>query len=171
MPIEVSHNQHLLLCTGSPADMARDPQLGAIVRDSRAVKVVMGGTTAKIIARELGREINVILRPDPSGLPPTSTVEGIDLISEGVLTLTAVNSYLYTMSAPYDTPHDSGIKFDIVRALLFATDIEIVEGTMINLTHQNPNLPVKLEKRADLVRDLIQLLENKFGKAVTHRRI
>ncbi len=167
LPSEIAGE--LLLCTGAPQNPEDDILLGSIVKDSSARKIIMGGTTGKIIARELKLSITVDLRPDPSKLPPISSILGIERVSEGVLTMMAVRDYLEEFSN--GTISGKGIKYDIVRLLLSHNPISIIEGTKDNKAHWAVNLPIKLERRQDLVREIESLLTTKFGKCVTHRFI
>lgn len=162
-----NEGEELLLCSGAPLQKEDDAIFGGLVRGSKALKVVMGGTTAKIIVRELGKDIFVDLRRDPSGLPPTSVVEGFERVSEGVLTLTAVRNFLKDFGGGF--VEGNGIKYDIVRLLLSHRRIVFLEGTQINKEHLD--LPIKLERRSDLINDICGLLESNFGKEVKRIRI
>lgn len=159
--------EELLFCSGAPLRKDDDSIFGSIVKGSNALKVVMGGTTAKIVARELGEEITVDLRRDPSGLPPTSVVKGIERVSEGVLTLMAVRDFLKKFEFGFVA--GDGIKFDIARLLLSHSRIFVLEGTQINKEHFD--LPIKLERRSDLLNEICELLENRFGKEIKRVKI
>ena len=75
--------------TGAPRSRESDKKLGEIIRNYKGRVIVCGGTTAKIVARELGKDVKADRSPSGS-LPPASIIEGIDLVTEGMLTLTAV---------------------------------------------------------------------------------
>lgn len=157
----------LVLFSGAPLCKKDDALLGLIVNQAKGTKIVMGGTTAKIIARQMGVDIDVDLKPDRSGLPPISHVERIDRVSEGVLTLTAVRDFLKCFNS--GVIDGDGIKFDIARLLLSHTKITVVEGTQINKEHLK--LPVKLEKRSVLINQICEMLEDKFGKKIKRIKI
>lgn len=159
--------EELLFCSGAPLRKEDDSIFGSIVKSSKALRVVMGGTTAKIVARELGEEITVDLRRDPSGLPPTSVVNGIERVSEGVLTLMAVKNFLKTFEGGCIT--GDGIKFDIARLLLSHRRIFVLEGTQVNKEHFD--LPIKLERRSDLINEICELLEQRFDKEIKRVKI
>ena len=159
----------LLLCTGAPQEKYNDAKLGNIVKMSNATKIIMGGTTGKIIARELNQEIVVDLKPDPSKLPPISYIEGIERVSEGVLTMMEIKRFLTDFSG--DNIVGKGIKYDIARLLLSHNPIIIIEGTQDNKAHRASNLPITLERRKDLVKEIVYLLKNKFRKVVKHEYI
>ena len=159
----------LLLCTGAPQNMDDDNKLGLIVKSSNATKIIMGGTTGKIIARELNQEITVDLKPDPSKLPPVSYVNGIERVSEGVITMMALKRFLIDFSAQNIV--GKGIKYDLARLLLSHNPIIIVEGTKDNKAHWASNIPVVLERRQDLVKEIESILKNKYHKEVKHQYI
>ena len=159
--------RRILVCSGPPFDRGKDRSLAELVRDYPGETLVCGGTTAGIIARELDRKVDVILKADPSGLPPVSRMEGVTLVTEGVLTLNKVKGLL---SATFGTDvAGPGTDADVCRLLLSHDVIEFVVGTCINPLHQDPTLPVELELRRNLVRELAALLENRFMKEVRLR--
>ena len=157
--------RRLLICSGPPFNEQNDKELANRLDSWQGTKVISGGTTAQIIARELGREVLVNLRRDVSGLPPTSKMEGADLITEGVLTLAKVKGILEKAE---DTEIvGKGTDYQIVRMLLSHDVIHFLVGTRINAVHQDPNLPIELELRRNVVKDIARLLRTKFLKDVS----
>jgi len=82
----------MLLVTGPPFDMAYDHELASLVEGYDGKKIVCGGTTIDILSRELNREVTDSLDFFDPELPPFSYMDGIDLVTEGILTLNKVNS-------------------------------------------------------------------------------
>lgn len=156
--------RRILICSGPPFKEQKDKILADMVLNYEGTKLVCGGTTAQIISRESGREISVELKRDPAGLPPTSMMEGVDLITEGVLTMSKVKSLLEKIPTA-DIPQ-KGTDGVVARMLLNHDIIEFVVGTRINPVHQDPSLPVELELRRNLIKELGRILETKFMKEV-----
>lgn len=154
--------RNLLICTGPPYDEKKDPYLAQTVRDFKGKKVLCGGTTATIISRELNRPLNVSLNITDKELPPLSYMEDIDLITEGILTLSKVERLL-NQGSPEKS---SGPAQDLVSLLQNSDKIRFIVGTRINVAHQDPNLPVELEIRRNVVKKIKYLLETKFLKDV-----
>ncbi|HPA87864.1 MAG TPA: SpoIIE family protein phosphatase [Bacteroidales bacterium] len=159
----------LLICTGPPYEKDKDADLAAKVRDYDGKVILSGGTTADIVARELKRAvIDELIFEDPE-LPPESFIEGIDLVTEGILTLQKVNEILkrYNNSVKLG----KGPADKIVRLIMESDEIHFVIGTRINIAHQDPNLPVDLEIRRTVVKRIARLLEEKWLKKVSFEYI
>jgi len=157
--------RQLLICSGPPFTAAKDKYLANTVNDFKGTKILCGGTTAKIISRELNREI----LPEPMdkmiyGLPPAFTMEGVDLVTEGILTLDKVYQMLKTLQNQ-DIPIE-GPAAAIVRYMMNVDIIHFLVGTCVNVAHQDPNLPVELEIRRNVIKKIIRILEEKFLKQV-----
>jgi hypothetical protein len=154
----------LLLCSGPPFENENDAKLAALVSEFQGKKILSGGTTGDIVARELNREITDSFKFHDPDLPPRSYMEGIDLVTEGILTLSKVskilNEYKHNF-VPGKGPADQ-----IVKLLLESDEILIVIGTRINVAHQDPNLPVELEIRRTVLKRIARKLEEKFLKEV-----
>ena len=86
--------RNLLVCTGPPYDEQKDRYLAEKVRDFQGKRILCGGTTASIISRELHRPLTVSLEITDKELQPISYMEGIDLVTEGILTLSKVERLL-----------------------------------------------------------------------------
>jgi hypothetical protein len=159
----------LMLCTGPPYEKEKDSELASKVKDYKGTVILCGGTTADIIARELDRKIvDELIFEDPD-LPPESFLEGIDLVTEGILTLQKVNEILKSYNNSVRLGKGPADK--IVKLLMESDEIHFVIGTRINIAHQDPNLPVELEIRRTVVKRIARLLEEKWLKNVTFEYI
>jgi len=159
----------LLISTGPPYEEENDKKLGQAVKEFKGKKIVCGATTADIVARELGVEIEDSLEFSDPDLPPVSNMPGIDLVTEGILTITKVTRILKDYSPAYEL--GNGPADRIIKLVRESDEIEIIIGTRINIAHQDPNLPVELEIRRTVVKRMARLLEEKFLKEVAIRYI
>ncbi len=154
----------LLIVTGTPFEEDRDKEYGNIVRAFEGKKILCGATTADIVARELKETIEDSFDFDDPDLPPVSYMPGVDLITEGILTLSKVNDLLKNYNNQMRL--GKGPADRIVKMLLDSDKINFLIGTKINIAHQDPNLPVELEIRRTVVKRIARLLEEKFLKEV-----
>lgn len=151
-----------LIVTGPPFDKAKDAELADMVKDFSGNKIVCGGTTANIVARQFGRKLKVDLNSIGGNVPPVSTMDGVDLVTEGILTLTRSVDILENGQNPDELHDDAATR--LVRILLNSDIIQFVAGTRINDAHQDPNLPVELDIRKNLLRKFVDLLNKKYLK-------
>jgi len=154
----------LLLCTGPPYEEVNDVELGKAVKEFAGKKIICGATTGDIISRQLELPIVDSFEFDDPDLPPISFMEGIDLVTEGILTLGKVSDLLKKHSPRLKL--GKGPADQIVRLLLDSDEIHFIIGTRINIAHQDPNLPVDLEIRRTVVKRIRRTLEEKFLKEV-----
>lgn len=159
----------LLISTGPPYKEENDKELGKAVKKFNGKKIVCGATTADIVARELGVKIEDSLEFTDPELPPVSSMPGIDLVTEGILTITKVTRILKDYSPSYNL--GNGPADRIIKMVKESDEIQIIIGTRINIAHQDPNLPVDLEIRRTVVKRMARLLEEKFLKEVSIRYI
>jgi hypothetical protein len=154
--------RNLLICTGPPFDEKNDGHLSRRVMGFRGRKIICGGTTAQIISREAGIPITMDISSGSKDLPPESTMNGIDLVTEGILTLSKVERLLseggtHTGNSPAEK---------ILRLLSDSDKISFLVGTRINIAHQDPTLPVELEMRRGVIKKTGSLLETKWLKDI-----
>jgi hypothetical protein len=154
----------LLLCSGPPFDKEKDIYLATKVREFKGKKIISGGTTADIVAEKLNLTIEDTLEFDDPDLPPLSYVDGIDLVTEGILTLSKVSGILEKYNERTELTNGPADK--IIKLLLESDEINLCIGTAINIAHQDPNLPVELEIRRSVAKKIALLLEEKFLKEV-----
>ncbi len=161
--------RRLLICTGPPFKKEKDKELADAVNSFNGRKIISGATTADIVSRELGLEIEDSFEFEDPDLPPISFMEGIDLLTEGILTLSKVSELL----KKYDnkTRLGKGPADQIVKMLRESDEVVFIIGTRINIAHQDPSLPVELEIRRTVVKRIARILEDKFLKRVSIRYI
>lgn len=148
------------LFIGPPKDSKDDFLLVERFRNSKGYKIISGGTTANIIARELKEDISVDLKNYDKKLPPSGKMKSADLVTEGLLTLNKVVETLKT-----NENFEISIVNEIIDFFNRSTDIKIHLGKAINVAHQNPDLPQEFNLKAKVILELKILLE-KMGKNV-----
>jgi len=154
-----------MLCTGPPFNHEQDKEFAAILNNFDGKKIISGATTTEIIARELGRTVTNEERTDFS-LPPSSKMDRIDLVTEGVLTLSKVTHLLNNVNPNANMQFGAGPADQICKMLLGTDEIYILVGTKINEDHHDPTLPVEIEFRKHLIQRLSKVLSDKFLKVV-----
>ena len=153
------------MLTGCPFDRTQDAAYAALAAQPGVSVIVSGGSTADLIARELGRPIETPLVALDPEVPAGSEIPGIDLVTEGCVTLSKVIALLREPGP--DLRVNPATK---MRDLLLASDrIRIDVGTAINPAHQDPNRPVALDIRRNIVRELADLLRTHYFKDVEVR--
>lgn len=122
--------------TGPPADTARDAEAVNKLMAAAGVKAICGGTTAQMAARVLGKPLRVAWQPSRRGpgrkLPPVGLLEGVDLVTEGILTLSSAVDRLRDVQTLHDLPNDQDAASQLVRVLLGADQIHFIVGDAIN---------------------------------------
>jgi hypothetical protein len=156
--------RNLLVCSGPPYKKEKDATMAQTIKSFNGTKIICGGTTAQIISRELGCAIDADLTSSDLELPPVSHMNGVDLVTEGILTIGKVSEWLESMDpGRLDTQNAAG---QIIHHLLSHDKITFLVGTRINEAHQDPSLPVELEIRRNVIKKIAQLLEEKYLKEV-----
>ncbi len=156
-----------LIFTGPPYHQEKDNEYANEFFKSSAKKAICGGTTANLISREL--KIPVVCNNVRSvgKLPAVSQMEGIDLVTEGILTLTKTYEYLENGF----NDKEKNAAYDLMQFLLNSDCIEFMVGAKLNQAHYDPNLPIEIEIRKNIVKKMAKILEDKYIKKVTLRYI
>ena len=132
--------------------------------------IVCGGTTSSIAAQYLGKPLRASLCFERSDIPPMGEIEGVDLVTEGVITVSKVLEYARDALDKNDLYEEWSYQHDAASSicrLLFeeATDINFFVGRAVNPAHQNPDLPINFNIKMNLVDELSECLK-KMGKKV-----
>ena len=160
------------MLAGPPVDKADDGRMVHDFMTSPGKKLICGGTSANIVARVLNRKIETTLNYSDPTLPPTGRIQGIDLVTEGVLTLSRtveiLRDYLNKETDSFyfrRLDEDNGAAKIAKLILENCTSLRIFAGRAINPAHQNPGLPADLSIKMQLLDQLASLVEA-LGKPV-----
>ena len=121
-----------------------------------------GGTTAQIVSRLFGAKVSVDLSCWSRVVPPASKMEGMDLVTEGMLTLSKVATALEQKIPLHNMPNDAVRRF--VSILLDSDQVSFIVGTKINEAHQDPSIPVEIGIRRTIISRIRQALEQHYLK-------
>lgn len=171
---QVVPRKYVSLFSGPPKDPAQDDIL---VRDwmrGPGKKVVCGGSSANIVGKVLHRPVETSLKFTDPYVPPTAHIRGVDLVTEGVLTLNRTLELLRQFQ--HEDTDTSPIPFHLLDAdngaarlarllLEDCTDLHCYVGKAINPAHQNPNLPMDLSIKMRLLNEITDILSG-MGKRV-----
>ena len=132
--------------------------------------IICGGTTSSIASKYLGKPVRVSLNFERSDIPPIAHIDGVDLVTEGVITMNKVIQYAKDYLGDNQLYEDWNFKRDgaaMISRLLFeeATDINFYVGRAVNPAHQNPDLPINFNIKMNLVEELSACLK-KMGKRI-----
>ncbi len=168
--VRIRRRQPMNLMIGPPSDRNDCEKMVSLFLSKEGKRIVCGGTTSTIVAGYLGKQIMPNLNYFDPEIPPTATIEGIDLVTEGVITINRVLEYAKDYIADNDSYKQWNYKQDgasLICRMLFeeATDINFYVGKAINPAHQNPNLPITFNIKMQLVKDLSECLQ-KMGKRI-----
>lgn len=159
--------------TGPPKNKEDDNRLMHEFMHMEGKKVVSGGTSANIAARFLNREIVTKVSSRNPDVPPMAELEGIDLVTEGVLTLGKTLKLLKKYvrdefdEAFFDElDADNGASRLAKLLIEECTELNLFVGTAVNDAHKESELNFELSMRQNLVDQLIRTVEE-MGKTVT----
>lgn len=168
--IKIRRRLEATVFTGPPADRRADQATVLRFFEHAGQLVICGGTTAKIVARQLKKPLEIDLKTMTPDVPPIARLEGVDLVSEGILTLTKVSEFLQAGADKKTVQFQTDGAANVLRVLLGVDCIRFLVGQAVNPAHQNPGLPHQLDIRLAVVREIAAELR-KRGKEVTIEEI
>ena len=171
--IAVAHvrNRHTVnLMVGPPENKEDDERVLNLFFGKSGSKIVCGGTTSNVVSRYLNQPIITSLDYFDPEIPPICQIKGVDLTTEGVITLSKVLAYAEDfvdqahLAPVWSTRRDGA---SLIARELFenATDVNFFVGRAINPAHQNPNLPITFAIKQQLITSLADCLR-KMGKHI-----
>ncbi|MDD6142908.1 MAG: SpoIIE family protein phosphatase [bacterium] len=171
--IAVAHvrSRHTVnLMVGPPENKEDDERVMNLFFGKNGSKVVCGGTTSNVVSRYLHQPIETSLDYFDPEVPPICRIKGVDLTTEGVITLSKVLAYAedfidQAKLAPVWSTKKDGASLIARELFENATDVNFFVGRAINPAHQNPNLPINFAIKQQLITNLAECLE-KMGKHI-----
>lgn len=149
-----------LIFTGPPYHQEKDNYYAKTFIEFKGKKAISGGTTANIISRELNIPVNADISSTTGKLPGLSKMEGVDLVTEGILTLTKAMEYLESGKPEKDAAKT------LMDFMLDSDCIHFLVGAQMNKAHYDPNLPIEIEIRKNIIKQIAKILEEKYLKKV-----
>ena len=155
---------------GPPSNRDDADRMMSLFFSKEGKHIICGGPTSSIAAKFLGKPLKPSLNFEKSDVPPTAELEGVDLVTEGVITVNKVLEYAKDYLEENKYYEHWSFKRDgasMICRLLFeeATDINFYVGRAINPAHQNPDLPINFHIKMNLVEELSKALK-KMGKRI-----
>ncbi|MFT4106143.1 MAG: SpoIIE family protein phosphatase [Lacrimispora sp.] len=164
------------LMTGPPKSQDGDEEIvrDFLSGDDGVKRIVCGGTSANIVSRMTGKKLDVSLDYNDPDIPPIAFIDGIELVTEGVLTLNRVLQLLKRYVTNESVSEEFFLELDrqngasMVAKMIIedCTELHLYVGRAINSAYQNPGLPFDLGIRQNLVEQLKQTA-GEMGKKVT----
>ena len=168
--IKIRPRQSVNLMIGPPANPKDVTKMMSLFFSKQGKHIVCGGTTSTLAAEFLGKEVIPSLKYLDPEIPPTAEIDGVDLVTEGVITINKVLTYAQSYLTDNECFNEWSVKQDgasQISRILFeeATDINFYVGRAVNPAHQNPNLPINFSIKMRLVEELSECLK-KMGKQI-----
>lgn len=168
--IKVRKRQTVNILFGPPNNRDDTQRMMSLFFSKEGKHIVCGGTTSSIVAKFLNKPLKTSLSFDKSGIPPIAEIEGVDLVTEGVITMNKVVEYAKDAVGENALYEQWGFGHDgasLICRLLFeeATDINFYVGRAVNPAHQNPDLPINFNIKMTLVEELSKCLKQ-IGKRI-----
>ncbi len=168
--VRIRRREPMNLLFGPPRNRDDCDRMMSLFFSKEGKHIVCGGTTSSIAARYLGKPLRASLNFERNDVPPIAEIEGVDLVTEGVITINKVLEYARDAlggNALYEQWSLNKDGASRICRLLFeeATDINFFVGRAVNPAHQNPDLPITFNIKMNLVEQLSQCLRD-MGKRV-----
>ena len=168
--LKIRRRSPVNLLIGPPSNPEDVNKMMALFFAKEGKHIVCGGTTSSLAAGYLGKPVDTVLDYLDPEIPPTAKIEGVDLVTEGVITMSRVLTYAKSYLESNELYSDWSFKLDgasQISRLLFeeATDINFYVGRAVNPAHQNPNLPISFNIKMRLIEELSEALK-KMGKRI-----
>jgi hypothetical protein len=168
LTLKVRPLRRVTVAVGPPQKKEDDATIVRLIQEEPGRKVVCGGTTGTIVAKALGEEIEVDLAQINPEVPPAGRLKGIDLVTEGIITLSKTLELLRVVEAQGEAlplSKQENAATALARVLLDSDQVLFLVGRAINPAHQNPELPMNLALKMQVVGEIADLLRRR-GKQV-----
>ncbi len=168
--VKIRKREPMNILFGPPRNRDDCNRMMSLFFSKEGKHIVCGGTTSSIAAKYLHKQVKATLNFEHSDVPPIAEIEGVDLVTEGVITINKVIEYAKDALAENKLHEKWGFGRDgasLICRMLFeeATDINFFVGRAVNPAHQNPDLPINFNIKMNLVKELSDCLK-KMGKRI-----
>ena len=168
--VRIRRREPMNLLFGPPSSRDDNDRMMSLFFSKEGKHIICGGTTSTIAAKYLRKPLRTTLKFESPDIPPIAEIEGVDLVTEGVITVNKVLTYARDYLAGNELYEQWSLRRDgaaLICRMLFeeATDINFYVGRAINPAHQNPDLPINFSIKMNLVQELSECLKQ-MGKRI-----
>lgn len=168
--VRIRERKQANLLIGPATNKDDDKNMLSLFFAKEGIHIVSGGTTGNIVSRYLNKPLTLITGYKDKEIPPIATIEGVDLVTEGVITINKVmkyaSNYLKDNSLYFSWLYQQD-GASIIAQYLFeqATDINFFVGCAINNAHQGEDTGINFTTKMHLIDSLADKLKQ-MGKNV-----
>ena len=168
--LKIRKREPMNILFGPPSNRDDAGRMMSLFFSKEGKHIICGGTTSSIAAGYLNKPLKPSLEFEQADIPPIAHLEGVDLVTEGVITMNRVIEYAKDYLNENEMYEHWNFKRDgasLICQLLFeeATDINFYVGRAVNPAHQNPDLPINFNIKMNLVEELSKSLRQ-MGKRI-----
>jgi hypothetical protein len=168
--VKIRKREPMNILFGPPRNRDDCDRMMSLFFSKEGKHIICGGTTSSIAAKYLGKPLRASLTFERSDVPPIAELEGVDLVTEGVITINKVIEYAKDVLDKNEQYEQWSFNHDgasLICRMLFeeATDINFYVGRAVNPAHQNPELPITFNIKMNLVEELSACLKQ-MGKRI-----
>ena len=168
--VRIRKREPMNILFGPPRNRDDCDRMMSLFFSKEGKHIICGGTASSIAAKYLGKTVKATLDFEQSDVPPIAEIDGVDLVTEGVITINKVIEYARDALGSNELYGQWSVSRDgasMICRMLFedATDINFFVGRAINPAHQNPDLPINFNIKMNLVEELSACLRQ-MGKKV-----
>jgi hypothetical protein len=169
--IKIKERNAVNLLIGPASNRDDDEKMLSLFFSKAGKHIVSGGTTSNVVSRYLKMSLNYALEYSDKTIPPIAHIEGVDLVTEGVVTINKVldnaRDLLYNNNKAYFYWCYKQDGASLISKILFeeATDINFFVGCAVNPAHQDPSMKVNIAIKLQLIDELSKLLKE-MGKNI-----
>ncbi len=167
----MTNNNHTInIIIGPPSNPDDCHKMMSDFLSKHGKHIVCGGTTSRIAAKHLNKPVVSSFAYNDPSIPPTAQIDGVDLVTEGSITIKRVLEYAKDFiheNRMYDKWKIKSDGASEIAKLLFenTSHVNIFVGRAVNPSHQNSNFPINFDKKMKIIDELSQCLVQ-MGKEV-----
>ena len=168
--LRVRKRAQVNLLIGPASTIDDDGKMLSLFFAKEGKHIVCGGSTSNMVAKYLNKPLIMDTDYVDPEIPPTSSLEGVDLVTEGIITINKVLAYAKNNLADNKDYFEWCFKQDgasQIAKILFeeATDINFFVGCAVNPAHQQPGVKINFTIKMQLIDELAKTLKM-MGKKI-----
>ena len=162
--VRIRERQQVNLLIGPPTNKEDDEKMLSLFFAKEGIHIVSGGTTGSIVSKYLNKPLVLQTEYLDKEIPPFASIEGADLVTEGIITINRVLEYADNYLKQNDLFNNWYYQIDgasqIARYLFEqATDINFFVGCAMNNAHQGEDTGINFTTKMHLIDELAKKLK------------